>query len=210
MYPIVTAAPVRRNGVEIGSATCVVRAQGDPTRRYIATAGHLLRVYGAEYSVGGFGVVNVVGKFHGAPADFALLEPTEPIADDAIRLPNGSPVRGMRPYDSLTAGVSVRVFRRGGSQGVPSKVVALRKRVQFRNHEGDVIVHGPMIGIANVTDPGDSGALLIDDADHAVGMLVGEGPFDTPQSRIRVGWYLPIGQLLRAAKVELEKVNEDA
>ena len=156
-------------GESQGAVSAVVTTR--EAARVVLIAGHVAPGSNRDIEIGGLSGVTLVPVMT-TRLDHCLVDPVEPLSDDAGLLAGGHPVAGVAAVRELALDQTLYVHHVDNPMRLPVVLRGIEMSAPFRYPSGVRMMSG-LLATDGVTAPGDSGALLYDSAFRAVGTLVG-------------------------------------
>ena len=169
------AARCRTESGELGAVGALVRRDGQillmTARHVVLRTGRTVNVASTAGNVAAR-VTWVSTPFH-PRLDHALMTPLDPLAAEAARLCDATPLSRVRPVTSRLIGAAAYVRHAEDCSGRTTTVRQIRASAPF-GFPGQTHTLHNLIATDAVTVAGDSGTLLYDSSLRAVGNLVGK------------------------------------
>ncbi len=160
---------VSYDGDSQGAVSAVVTTRD--AERVVLIAGHVAPGSNRAIEIGGLAGVTRVPVMT-TRLDHCLVDPVEPLPEDAGLLPGGHAVAGVAAVRELALDQTLYVHHADNPVRIPVVLRGVEMSVPFRYPSGVRVLSG-LLATDGVTARGDSGALLYDSAFHAAGTLVG-------------------------------------
>ena len=228
MRPVLGGYSIGHQAGGCGSIACLVRKRGEPDKKFILSASHVIAASGTGtkgdkvLQPGTIDYENVDGflakLYEWVPFDFSPLFSAHvdaaiagPVTDEdcsTLIAEIDSPPSGTRDFSSLSIGMQIQKVGRT-TRRTTGKVRdrEFRTSISYKDPRTESVIgnvnYENLILCTNYSKQGDSGALVLDNNKHAVGLHIGGTTGVAGIPRTKRSFFLPIEFVLNALDVEL-------